>query len=169
MTLLQELLTRRASDSPTALAVRMGDEFLDYAGLEETSNQVARLLHDLGTRRHDRVCLFLPKSPVTVAAMLGVLKADCIYVPIDLASPPLRIGKIVAAADPAVVLVTGGAGSNHAQALRDGPLRDVEVISLEDVDLSAIDSDPLEYRNSSEDPAHILFTSGSTGDPKASS
>ena len=120
MALLQELLTRQASDNPTALAVRMGDEFLDYAGLEETSNQVARLLRDLGTERHDRVCLFLPKSPVTVAAMLGVLKADCIYVPIDLASPPLRIGKIVAAADPAVVLATGGAGSNHVQALRDG-------------------------------------------------
>ena len=45
----------------------MGDEFLDYAGLEKTSNQIARLLRDLGTERHDRVCLFLPKSPVTVA------------------------------------------------------------------------------------------------------
>jgi len=163
--LLQEFLTRRASDHPTAPAVRMGAECLEYGELEGISNRIARLLRELGANRHDRVCLFLPKSPLTVAGMLGVLKADCIYVPMDLASPPLRTGKIVAAADPAFAFVKGDTGSKQVQALHEA-LRDVDVISLEEIDVSATDSDPLVYRNSPEDPAHILFTSGSTGDPK---
>ena len=165
MKLLQEFLTRRASDHPTAPAVRMGAECLEYGELEGISNRIARLLRELGANRQDRVCLFLPKSPLTVAAMLGVLKADCIYVPMDLASPPLRMGKIVAAADPAFAFVKGDTGSKQVQALHEA-LRDVDVISLEEIDVSATDSDPLLYRNSPEDPAHILFTSGSTGDPK---
>lgn len=164
--LLQEFLTRQASDHPIAPAVRMGPEYLEYGELERVSNRIARLLRDLGAKRHDRVCLFLPKSPMTVAAMLGTLKADCVYVPMDLASPPLRMGKIVAAADPAFAFVKGGTGSKRVEALRDGPLRDVEIISVEDIDLTASDSDPLVYGNSADDPAHILFTSGSTGDPK---
>ena len=164
--LLQEFLTRQASDHPIAPAVRMGPEYLEYGELDRVSNRIARLLHHLGAKRHDRVCLFLPKSPLTVAAMLGTLKADCIYVPMDLASPPLRMGKIVAAADPAFAFVKGDMGSKHVEALGDGPLRDVEIISVDDIDLTASDSDPLVYRNSADDPAHILFTSGSTGDPK---
>jgi amino acid adenylation domain-containing protein len=164
--LLQDFLTRRASDHPTAPAVTMGAECLDYGELDGISNQIARLLRDLGANRHDRVCLFLPKSPLTVAAMLGALKADCIYVPMDLASPPLRMGRIVAAADPAFAFVKGGTGSKHVQTLREGPLRDVDVISLDDIDLTVSDPQPLVYRNSPDDPAHILFTSGSTGDPK---
>jgi mycobactin peptide synthetase MbtF len=38
--------------------------------------------------------------------MLGALKADCVYVPIDVTSPAARVEKIVRSADPRVVLVT---------------------------------------------------------------
>ena len=53
----------------------MGDERLTYAELEERSNQLARLLKESGCKRGDRVCLFVPKNPAAIVAMLGTLKA----------------------------------------------------------------------------------------------
>jgi amino acid adenylation domain-containing protein len=164
MTLLQELATRQALQRPRAAAITMGADCLSYGELERMSNRIARVLRGLGVRRHDRVCLFLPKSPLTIAAMLGTLKADGIYVPVDLASPPFRVRKIVAAADPSVVFVKGDSGLKQGAALRD--LQHAAIVSLDRVDVAAGDSDPLSYRNTPDDPAHILFTSGSTGDPR---
>ena len=117
--LLHEFLTRQASVTPNAPAVRMGSESLSYGELESLSSRIASLLRELGVHRHDRVCLLLPKSPLTVAAMLGALKADCIYVPLDLASPPVRLAKILVTADPAVVFANRDSGAHQLEALRD--------------------------------------------------
>jgi amino acid adenylation domain-containing protein len=165
--LLHEFLARRASVTPDAPAVRMGSECLSYGELETLSNRIARLLRDLGVRRHDRVCLLLAKSPVTVAAMLGALKADCVYVPLDLASPPVRLAKILIAADVAVAFANRDSAVGPLHALRDrGLFGDTHIVFLDESDVDCRDSQPLESRNSPDDPAHILFTSGSTGDPK---
>jgi acyl-CoA synthetase (AMP-forming)/AMP-acid ligase II len=84
--------------------VLLGGERLTYEELERASNRLAWLLKEAGCRPGDRVCMFLRKSPSAVASMLGVLKADCVYVPIDLASPAARVEKIVLAADPRFIL-----------------------------------------------------------------
>ena len=53
----------------------------------------------MGCRPGDRVCLFLPKSVTAIVAMLGVLKADCAYVPLDSNSPSARLLKIIESCD----------------------------------------------------------------------
>ena len=98
--LLHEATQDRAHRRGGATAVALGDDRLSYAELELQSNRFAQGLVELGCRSGERVCLFVPKSPLAVIAMLGSLKAGCVYVPIDLASPAPRLAKIVSAADP---------------------------------------------------------------------
>jgi amino acid adenylation domain-containing protein len=179
--LLQEYGARQAERRPDALAVAMGAERLTYAELEDRSNRLAHLLRESGCGRGDRVCLFLPKSPAAVVAMLATLKADCVYVPIDVASPAPRVRMIVEAADPRMALT-----DDHAAGLLDdvlggtGPRLDLAVGSVEDAaverehfrsrfsgaDLASQPADALDFENTAEDAAHLLFTSGSTGTPK---
>jgi amino acid adenylation domain-containing protein len=179
--LLQQLVTKQAERCPDAVALVMNDERISYAALEEASNQLARQLGAIGCVRGDRVCFLLPKSPVAVISELGILKADCIYAPLDPSSPARRLAKIVAACEPHCILTTG----SMAQLLRDtlveanlgvAPLigwLDAEAprspdmkIGFSGADLAAFSGATLDYRNHGVDTAHILFTSGSTGAPK---
>jgi amino acid adenylation domain-containing protein len=181
ISLLQEYATRQAERRGDHEALVMGEERMTYADIERCSNQIARALQELGCGRGDRVCLFVPKSPRVVTAMQGVLKADCAYVPIDIASPAPRVAKIVEAAQPTVILVASQAVELLDEVLALRPLQSVPMIAcLEDErlrgdefesalnaeDIDAFASEPLPFANSSDDMAHILFTSGSTGTPK---
>ena len=104
MTLLHELATRQADRRPDAPAVVTEDETLSYERLESLSNRIAHLLRDAGCRPGDRVCLLLPKSALTIASILGVLKADAVYVPIDPKSPARRADRMLRSCEPRVVL-----------------------------------------------------------------
>jgi len=179
--LLQHWIREQAERRPDAVAlVALGDT-VTYGELEARSNQLARLLRGAGCRRGDRVCFAIPKSPAAIIAILAILKADCIHVPLDTASPAPRASKIVARGDPRFILGVGAAQNFVAelfavdkahQAIRIGwldrlpspPTTFAAVFSWED--LQAYSTEPLDYENDSTNPAHILFTSGSTGDPK---
>ncbi len=178
--LLHEATRESAQRRGDATAVVMAKERLSYAELELQSNRFAHGLLELGCRRGDRVCLFVPKSPLAVCAMLGSLKAGCVYVPIDLASPAPRLAKIVAAADPSAVALTSSALPLLDEVIRTlGGIRNVKVAALDSAgggdhfgvtlaaaDLAALPEEPPLVHVSPDEAAHILFTSGSTGTPK---
>ncbi|HKQ78947.1 MAG TPA: amino acid adenylation domain-containing protein [Blastocatellia bacterium] len=182
--LLQKLVTKQAERRPDSIALVMNDEQISYAALEESSNRLARQLRAIGCARGDRVCFLTPKSPAAIISELGILKADCIYAPLDPSGPASRLAKIVAACEPRCILIAGAAGP-VAQLLRDtlaeADLSETPVIGslvaeapgtpdlrigFSSDDLTTFSGAPLDYQNHGTDTAHILFTSGSTGAPK---
>ncbi len=89
--LLQEYVDDQADLRPDAIALVDGKESFTYGDLASRSNQLARVLREAGCCRGDRVGILLPKSPEALISMFAVLKADCIYVPMDIASPSSRL------------------------------------------------------------------------------
>jgi len=181
MKLLQGWVRKQAESRPEAPAIVFDGQQVTYAELEARSNQLARILQSKGCRRGDRVCFAIPKSPAAIIALLGIMKADCCHVPIDTSSPVARVTKILESSEPRFVLGVDAAANLLRQPLDwDKRPHSLEIGWMEDSsavaeglqaaftwkDLSAYSDEPLNFRNTASDPAHILFTSGSTGEPK---
>ena len=179
--LLQSAITAQAERHSDAVAVSLGEERLTYGELEAESNRLARLLRAGGVARGDRVALLLPKSPAAVVAILAVLKADAIYVPLDLSSPASRVATMIAVCGSRWILASDAATALLEELLRDPSFAASHAIGwLSDSsqsaerlapqfrwdDLAAFPAGACGSHNGAGDPAHILFTSGSTGTPK---
>lgn len=179
--LLQSWVSAQAEHRPEAPAVVLRDACLTYGELDMLANQVARSLRESGCRRGDRVCLLMPKSPLAIASLLGIYRADCIYVPLDPVSPVARLTRIIDSCKPRCVLAAdqdagrlkelawaGGWGADTSLGWLDPVESSVhgvkQAFTLADVLRCA--AIPLDQANRPSDPAHILFTSGSTGAPK---
>ena len=181
VSLLQQWITQQAGSRPERVAVVCRDERMTYGRLEEASNRLAWLLKGASCQKGDRVCLLIPKSSAALVSMLGILKADCMHVPLDASSPAPRLAKIVEACAPRAILAGGGVQSLLDEVLANakgiakplvGWMEDDAVAGQEFTatfswrDLQSYRNSSLDYRNTTDDPAHILFTSGSTGIPK---
>jgi len=180
--LLQNLVTHQAERRSAATALIFQQEKMSYGQLEESSNQLARILKAARCKKGDRVCLLIPKSPEAVVGILGILKADCIYVPLDPNSPLPRLAKMVEACEPRCILTVGTVAHLIDDLMQSQGLTasiptigcmDTEGITAKNfkTEFSQIDFQnypgmPLEYQHTPQDAAYILFTSGSTGIPK---
>src|ERR1700752_3088943 len=112
--LIQDFVTAQAHRDSHAPAIVVEGRTMTYGELEEGSNRLARVLRESGCQRGDRICLVSPKTPAAIQAIVGIYKADCVYVPLDPASPPARLARIVRAAEPHGVLVAGSSASQTA-------------------------------------------------------
>lgn len=179
--LLQHWVSEQALVRPEAMALVMKQERVTYGELEECSTRLGKLLKAAGCERGDRVCLLLPKSPSAIIGILGTLKADCIYVPIDISGPVSRVAHMIASCEPRCLLASGVSEPLVQKLLGEHGVPDSILwgwmdaetavadrvnIAFSCCDLATCSEIPLDSRNTPQDAAYILFTSGSTGRPK---
>lgn len=179
--LLQRKVTDYAERCPEATALVLNEERMTYGRLEESTNQLARMLKAAGCVKGDRICLLMSKSPAAIVGLLGILKADCVYVPLDPSSPAPRLAHMIACCEPRWILAAGPVAPLLDELMIEPGFRATISIGWMDPermageyfqsefsqgDLQHHSGRPLDYQNTLDDAMYILFTSGSTGTPK---
>lgn len=178
--LVHHLLEDSARKHPEDLAVVDRDRSLTYGELDRRANQIAHVLIERGTIKGDRVGLYLDKSIESIVGVYGVMKTGAAYVPLDPDAPVTRLAYI--ASDCGIrCLLTGAEKQEQLAAMLDAETKietlillnsigtdntpgDVVVLGIKQID--AATSDSLRMDIVDQDLAYILYTSGSTGEPK---
>ena len=161
--LVQQYFEQSADRFPDKIAIGCDTESISYRALDEFSNGLAHSLVDQGVKRGMFIPIFIEKNINAFKSLLGILKADCAYVPLDTESPGARVVSILQRCDAQFVMV-----DNHTESrLREFLRAEKHRITIINVDTVAItDRSRRQYANISIDMAYVIFTSGSTGIPK---
>ncbi|MEM7417167.1 MAG: amino acid adenylation domain-containing protein [Gemmatimonadota bacterium] len=162
ITLVHQWFSEAAAQHPDKPGVCCEDDVLTFREVDERTNALSRAIRDAGATRGSLVPFFMKKSVRSIQSILGVLKADCAYVPIDVDSPGQRLESILSATGAQVILVDSESGALLRSLVPEEKLPHV-------LDIEAFeggDTSPVICENLSIDLAYVLFTSGSTGTPK---
>ena len=158
---VHELVAQQAALTPDALAVESTESCLTYRELDDRSNQLARHLAGREVADEALVGLCLPRTPELIVALLGILKAGAAYLPLDPGHPAERLQHILRDAAVSIVITN----EELAQRLGGAPLQSVVL----DADRREIARESIADSNHRVDPeqlAYVVYTSGSTGEPK---
>jgi amino acid adenylation domain-containing protein len=153
---VHELFEARAARAPHAVALVQDGRTLTYAELDARADRVARHLRERGAAPGSRVAILMQRSIELVVAELGVLKAGAAYVPIDPAFPAGR-----------VAFMAADSGARLALSVRGETLPELAGVERIDVDALPAGSAPAPRVSlGSQAAAYVMYTSGSTGEPK---
>jgi amino acid adenylation domain-containing protein/FkbM family methyltransferase len=165
--LVHRAFERQASLHGDSLAVSCGDMRLTYAELDQKASRLACYLQDIGLHQGARIGIYLKRSIEQLIGVLGVMKAGCVYVPLEPAHPTARIEYIIN--DAAIELVL-----TERDLIGRMALGGFDILTMEDAAASPdwlaeyADADPAPgaVLDAAESLAYVLYTSGSTGKPK---
>ncbi|MEE8111844.1 MAG: AMP-binding protein, partial [Acidobacteriota bacterium] len=158
---------------------------LSYAELDRISNRFANSLGHIGIRKGEAIAIAMTMTWEAVAAYLGILKAGCVVVSIADSFAPeeiatrLRIARATTVVTQDVILRAGKTLPMYAKVVRAGAARAIVVHAGERpaVDLRPEDRTWADFlvdddrfaaiAGAPDDPINVLFSSGTTGEPKA--
>jgi amino acid adenylation domain-containing protein len=158
---IHQLFDAQCERTPEDMALRDANRCLTFRELRERSNQLGHYLHRLGARRGTRVAVCVERSINTVVGLLGILKTGAAYIPLDPSHPADRTQFMLEDAE-ATLLVTQSGVLDKLSFSR------AKTVTL-DTDWQRIAQESvndLPTRLESGDPAYVMYTSGSSGQPK---
>ncbi len=162
-TTIPELFAAQVARTPESPAVQDDHQTLTYREFAARVNRLARFLIAAGVGPESVVGLAMSRSIELVVGMYAVVQAGAAFVPIDPNHPSQRNGYVMKTADPVCVLTTSGDGFDEAAGVR--------VVDVDHVDVSGFSADPITDVDRvrplcPDNIAYVMFTSGSTGQPK---
>ena len=158
---LTELIQAQARANPQHLAVKFGATELSYATLNERADALAAALQARQLGPGDLVGLALERTADLLVAVLAVLKCGAAYVPLDPAYPTDRIAFMLTDSTAKLLLASTGALPD----LR----TDTPRLAFEELLAEAAAQpgrQPTPVQTGPDDLLYVLYTSGSTGQPK---
>ncbi|MGD9153863.1 MAG: amino acid adenylation domain-containing protein, partial [Gammaproteobacteria bacterium] len=162
---VQSEFERQVELNPNALAVISDKGSLTYKDLNEYANKLANYLQSsYELKSEDPIAVFLDSSEDAIVAMLAILKLGCAYVPLSTHFPNSRIEYILKDTGAKIVLTNG--------ALSEGIsfLPGIQVLELDneksDEEIKKASSEKIQKDISVNDLAYIMYTSGTSGNPK---
>ena len=145
-----------------ALLFKPGFKYVSwsYRELAKDSRKAATLLKDKGLEKGDTVVIWAPNSPVWVISFFACLRVGVIAVPLDMRSSEEFIKTVLSKTNPKLAIVSRSTPKEHVSI-------GVPLLYMEDMPIAY---DSLQEANNVEIPpdqiAEVMFTSGTTGDPK---
>jgi amino acid adenylation domain-containing protein len=151
--------------TPDAVALVGSTASLTYFELNEKANQLANFLLKAGVKAGDCVAISMHRSLEVIVSLLAILKVDAAYVPVDPAYPASRLQFLIEDSK-AKILLTQRAIANEL------PQLSTTIISLDqEWTVVALESsrnlgDGVSPAHNPDQLAYVMYTSGSTGNPK---
>ncbi len=139
-----------------------------YGEFYEQCLKLAGYLKDNGISKGDRVCIWAPNSPYWARVYWALVQIGAIVVPIDFISDRKRAETIIKSSNPKMIFQSVYKTERYSQDELDEMVDNCMCVDIEDVDKITAQTDV--YKNqediSSEDIVEIVYTSGTTGNPK---
>jgi amino acid adenylation domain-containing protein len=158
---LVQIFEEQVSQTPENMALIFREQKISYRELNRRANKLAHYLRAKGVSLETPVAVCLPYSSDMMVALIGVLKAGGVYVPLDPDHPAARLGFMIEDSSPRLILTQ----EPFNEKLASFP---VETLSLDDIvpDLTSGGVDNPSVNIVPENLAYIIYTSGSMGKPK---
>ncbi len=158
-----EIFAGQVQQGPLSIAVADASGELSYGDLERRANRCAHLLHERGIGLEEIVGVYTERTADMVVAMLGILKAGGVYLPLDVNLLPARINFMLEDSGARMVLTT----RRYAEQIQ---TKCAPVLCVDDPEaLAGFPDQPVDKSISGvsvNSGAYMIYTSGSTGQPK---
>lgn len=154
---LAELFREVAVKHADGTAIVHGSQQLSYWELDRYSDGLARGLVQAGVTPGTTVALAIDRGGDAVAATLAVVKAGAVYLPLDASLPPALASRLLQTAGANLIVADTRGRNDYAQL-------GARILGVESLAVEGEDS-PVVQR-SGGDAAYVMFTSGSSGEPK---
>ncbi len=152
------LFEKAVENNRKKIAAVCGNESVTYEELNKKADKIAKALLEAGVVKNEIIGVFLNRSIDYLASFIGILKAGCVYLPLDVEYPAERLNYILTDSHTNYVI-----SSEENKAKIPETIKQIEIENLpEDAGKESINFPAVEVR----DPAYIIYTSGSTGKPK---
>jgi tyrocidine synthetase-3 len=155
---IHQLFEEQVARTPEKDAVCCGGNVFTYSELNKKANVIAHHIQEIGIDSNDIVTIFLDRSIETIFSMLGVLKSGGAYLPLDPDYPNNRIDFILNDSRSKILITTKDL-STRIEFNRN-------IICVEDLSVLDNNFSNIEIINNSSDLCYIIYTSGTTDNPK---